>query len=258
MAVREEQIPLTERAKRFLAGHGGNAETAIAALLKDNLSYRVKLRAARDSAPYKPDDSLVQENEQLRGENDRLAALVPASGAVILTGDDAMAWPKYKALNLAPDKITAALTERDTLATQLANRSRREIAVDAAEKLGYKPTVLADLITTKGLHVEMKDVTEKQDGKSVTTKVPHVRPAADEKAAFETLEAYVGRELKDYLPALTAVAAGEEVEGESDEDLVGAGKGGVEFPAQRNGRAPITPSRDKQLDRARSTGEYAF
>jgi hypothetical protein len=48
--------------------------------------------------------------------------------------------------------------------------------------VGYNPKVLTDQVALRKLHLELKDVTEKVDGKDVVKKVPHVRPAADDKA----------------------------------------------------------------------------
>jgi hypothetical protein len=273
MAGTGTQITSAERAKRFLAQHGcgptgkpedvySAAERATAVLMKDNHKYRERLRAATGGSPYKPDEALTAENTELRSENERLESLVPPAGATILTGTDAEAWTKFKALNLAPDKVTEAIKERDTLKSDLATRERQDMIAKAAEDLGFKPSVLVKVAAAEGLHIEFKDVTEKVDGKNVVTRVAHVRKAKDEKAELVPLEQFAETELKDYLPALQAVDDEEVGDGDEEETTVRATRrapvGGVEYLEQRKGggRVSNAPSKEKLVEAARATGEY--
>lgn len=249
-----ERISITERAKRFLARHAGNAEAAVSELLRDNKKLRDERRTIRESGPYRPDESLQRENAELQTENERLSGLIPPVGAVVLTGDDATAWPKFKALNIAPDKIAEALKERDTLASQVADRDRKDVITRAAEELKWKPTILAKIASAEGLHLEFKDVNQTVDGKQSKVSVPHVRLAKDEKATLEPLAEYAKRELKDYLPALRTTDIADEESEDTD-----AGGGGVEYLEQQKGGGPPTPpNREKLAAAARASGDYVM
>lgn len=260
-----DQVTASERAKRFLAGHGcgptgkpeeifAAAERAVAVLLKDNLKYRERARANKGDTPYKPDEQLAADNADLRAENERLAEQVPPAGAVVLTGEDATAWPKFKALGLAPDKITEAIGQRDELQSKIAGRDREDVIRRAAEALGFKSSVLVKIAAAEGLHIEFKDVAEKDaDGKTVTTSVAHVRKAKDDKAALVPLAEFADAELADYLPALRTEDAAEPA-GEPKQ----RGAKGVEYLEQRKGGGTIrtAPSHDKLVEAARATGDY--
>lgn len=249
-----DTITLAERAKRFLASHGGVAEAAVSALLRDNRKLRDERRQLREQSPYRPDENLSRENAELQAENERLSALVPANGAAVLSADDAALLGKFKALNLTPEKVAELQKEHATLTTRIAERDRGDVMTRAAESLKWKPTTLAKVAKAEGLHVEFKDVSETKDGKTTKVSVPHVRPASDEKAALEPLADYAKRELGDYLPALRTEHAGEgEEEGEDD-----AGKGGVEFIEQEQSGKPGVPNREKLAAAARQTGDYQF
>lgn len=247
---------LAERAKAFLASHGGDAEKAIAKLLTENFKYRQTIRdgaGAGGDSPYKADETLRRENEELSRENERLAALVPAVGAVVLTGDDAVVWPKYKALNLAPEKITEAVKDLGELKTKVATHERESVIARAAEDLGLKASVLTKVVGAEGLHLEFRDVATKgDDGKTVTKSVPHVRDAKDDKAAFKPLADALESELADFAPSLRADGAAR-----PDAD---AADTGVEYVEQKKGGGPLNPgpSHDKLVENARATGEFAF
>jgi hypothetical protein len=274
MAAPSSQLTSTERAKRFLAQQGcgptgkpedvyAAAERAVGVLLKDNHKYRERLRSAESGYPYKPDERLQTENNDLRSENERLEGLVPPAGATILTGPDVEVWTKFKALNLAPDKVTEAIKQRDELQARDAQRTRDDAVRQAADDLGFKPSVLVKVAKAEGLHIEFKDVTEKVDGKNVVTRVAHVRPAKDEKADLVPLEQFAENELKDYLPALLADDV-EEAGGESDEEVQRpairrtTAVAGVEYPVQRKGGGAVrtTPSHEKLVETARASGDY--
>lgn len=220
------------RVSRFLIRYGGDAKRGVKALLAENARLKQQLKDQKDS-PYRADEALKSENERLERENEELAAKLPSADAVILTGDDAKSWPAFKALGISADKAKEALKERDTLKAELAERDKEKLIATAAEKVGYNPKVLADQVALRKLHVEMRDVTEKVDGKDVVTKVPHVRPANDDKATLEPLTAYAERELAEYMPLLKAqpgtngTGAGQQPTGPAYPEQRGTGGGQV-------------------------------
>lgn len=237
---------LQERAKRFLASHGGDAEKAVSALLRDNLKYRERIRGGSDGA-YKPDETLREENRNLNAEVERLQGMIPAAGAIVLTGDDATAWPKFKALNLAPDKISEALKETDSLRAKITERDKADVLTRAADAMGYKPSAFVKIAAAEGLHIEFKDVQVKDDDKTVTKSLPHVRKANDEKASLELLDTYAERELGDYMPAL-----------KTETEPTTKPAAGIPFPSQKPGGKESRPVQDKEklVEAARATGEY--
>lgn len=247
-----DNLTLAERAKRFLAQHGGVAEAAVSALLRDNKKLRDERRTLREQSPYRPDENLQRENAELQAENERLSGLIPAAGSVVLSGDDAAAWPKLKALNLSADKLTELVREHGTLAARIAERDRQDVVARVAETMKWKPATLQKIAAAEGLHLEFKDVSETKDGKTTKVSVPHVRLAKDEKAALEPLKDFAARELKDYLPALRAAEGGADEEEETTE------AGGVEYIEQSNSSRPAAPSREKLAAAARATGDYAL
>lgn len=245
-----------ENVTRFLSRYGGDANRGIKVLLTENAKLRAKIRDAKDS-PYKADEALREENQRLERENEELASKIPATDAVILSGDDAKAWPAFKALGVTADKAKEALKERDELKAKLAERDKEKLIADAAELVGYNTKVLTDQVSLRKLHLELKDVTEKVDGKDVVTKVPHVRPAGDDKAALEPLTTYAERELADYLPLLrtqpTNSTGSQEQSGNTRSHV------GPVYPEQRSRGSSSTQGtfdKNKALEQARATGDY--
>jgi hypothetical protein len=182
---------LKEKVTAFLAKHGGNAETAVTELLSDNQRYRAQLRDARNGAdPYKPDARIVElegENQRLEAEVDRLGLLIPQQGDVVLKGDDAKAWPLFKAIG-KPEDVKKQLDELPRCGPRCPTRQRKGGAAEAAALLKWNPDATAGLVLDKGLVVSLVDGKDK-DGKAI--KVAHVRPKDDEKAATVPMEDWV-------------------------------------------------------------------
>lgn len=205
--AKKTRLPIGERVKTHLLRHSGNAEQAVIELLTAHDRVSDQLRTLRDNpASAQADPALRAENERLEDENARLTGLIPAAGAVVLSADDAAKWAAFTKLGKKPEEIEAALKKTVDLEGQIATRDRNTSIAEAATLGGFKPSVLTDIANRAGaeLHIELRDVTEKVDGKDVQKKVPHVRKRADDKAQLEPLATYLDRECKDYLPALKA------------------------------------------------------
>jgi hypothetical protein len=61
-------------------------------------------------------EELEGENQRLEGEVERLGLLIPQQGEVVLKGDDAKAWPLFKAMG-KPEDVKKQLDELPTLRT---------------------------------------------------------------------------------------------------------------------------------------------
>lgn len=227
-------------------------------------------------------DRLLRKNRELREQVSEFEEHQPADGAIVLSKDDAAVYEEFKKLNLKPADITAAIAERDTLKAKDTERSDEEKYADAAEALGYENVALfTRMLKREGLHLEFRDVREKtDDGKTVVSKIPMVRPSKDDKAALEPLNDYLEREMPEIVPVLQSEPASDGESEELDgEELSGVGaaatRGGREFasrrPTEATGgvRIPVTrgarPSTgaaredrrlDERLEQKRAAGGY--
>lgn len=163
---------------------------------------------------------LARENYKYRSNIRELKERVAPDGSVILEGDEAKAYEAFTALEKSPEQMKEALERLPTLESDLSTLRQEQVVGMAANSLSYKASVLSDLITSKGLEVEMREVEVEGEKKPVA----HVRAKGDEKAKWEPLGEHAERNWEDYLPALK--------QGKSD-------KAGVLYPDQNGeGKAP--------------------
>lgn len=188
MPPMEDEIKdLTEQVKRLVARENGDHSKVIEKLLTENHDYRERHRTDKEKI-----DAFENKTKD----------------SVILTGDDRKLWEGLKALNLKPEEITTAITERDDLKGKHGELSQQLLVRDVADKLGWKPTVLNDVVTLKKLAIEDRDAEVEVEGEKKTVKLPHVK-AGDK---FVLLSKYAEDNLQDYLPALRkSVEEGDEV-----------------------------------------------
>lgn len=185
-----------------LQQYGGDAirmADRVAELERENYRYREQKR------------DLTTEMTTLKGKQ------VP-EGAVVLTGADVTAYEAYAALG-KPDEVKARLTERDTLAAEVAATKREKSLAEVAEAAGWNPAPLKRIGADR--EYELRDATA--DGKAV--KVPYIKDGD----TFKPLAEYAASEWSDVLPALQASG-----NGQSNGNGGGQG-GGVTYPAQRGG-----------------------
>jgi hypothetical protein len=195
-----------EKVTAFLARYGAPTDnaavnSAVTALLTDAHKYRERLRTAGEG-PYKPDARITELEGELReaeAEVGRLGALVPAQGAVVLKPEEAKDWDIFKALGKADD-VKKQLEELPALRTTVSTAERSKQASDVARLLGWVPEATAEVLG-KGLVVSLVDG---KNAKGEAVKVPHVRPANDEKAATVPLTDWVKTNAAHLTPALTA------------------------------------------------------
>jgi len=136
---------------------------------------------------------------QLQAANARVAELsgrVPAEGAVVLAGDDARAWGKYRGLG-KPDELKTQLEERAELSGKVSRFERAAVISAVAEASGFNAKVLGTL--AGDLEFEVADETVK--GKPI--KVAYVKEG-DKKTA---LDKYAESNWGDFLPSLKPASA---------------------------------------------------
>ena len=133
---------------------------------------------------------LVRENYKARVKLRELKARLE-SGALVAK-EDAEALEEYRKLG-SLDEIRARLAKADELQGQLEGLEWEQKAREAAEVVGFKPSVLAELARPKGLTFEIREM----EGSKTAFVI-----AAD---GTETeLAAFAETHLKEFLPALKA------------------------------------------------------
>lgn len=148
-------------------------------------------------------------------------------GSVLLSKTDKEELDKFRALGKL-DEVTVKVKEHSDLKSAADKTQSEKLYGEAAELASYKPSVLTDIISSKGLLVELRD--ETVDGEK--KKVPFVRENKEGSESTRLTE-YVEKNLKDYLPALTATEGGSSGSG---------GGGGVTYPRTGGGNGSPTAS----------------
>jgi hypothetical protein len=167
---------------------------------------------------------LFQENHQYRERIRQLEQQLPGEGAVVLSGDQALAWQAYQGLG-APTDVQQRLTAAEQAQNELAGLRRAEQIRGVAEAAGYRPTVLERL--AEGLEFEVRE--EQRDGQ--TARVPYVVTKSEQGEQRTPLADYAQQHWADFLPALSAQQQQQPPQG-----------GGVTYPRQQGGGQPATSS----------------
>jgi len=194
-----------------MAGEGDNDSTA-------------RLEAAMTSLLKKQDGDhslvilkLLEENYGLRGDKrvlkdklEKAEAGVP-EGSVVLTGDDVVMFDGFKELGKL-EEVKTLVGQVPELQGELDKRDYAVLVGKAAEAVSFNATVLGDLVGAKGLTIEMKqvEVEIEKDGKKEKVKENRPFVKAGEKGELTDLKLFAESNLKDHLPSLTNVEAGNE------------------------------------------------
>src|SRR3954471_7062033 len=149
--------------------------------------------------------------ESVRQRDEKIATLttnqIPAD-AVVLTGDERKTWEKFKTLQLPIDKVEAKLKRADELETTVGNDQRLKLVGEVAGAAKFNRDVLAPLLETNQLDVEVRSVTVRDNaGKETAEPTAYVRKRGDQNATWEKLSEFAERDgspLKPFLPALKA------------------------------------------------------
>jgi hypothetical protein len=173
----------------------GTVERALEVLAGENYEYR----------------------DQLRTQGEELAALrtkVPADGALVLTADQKKTWDAIVATNVPLDKVAERIKRAGELEAEQAKAAFDKLVETGASSVKFNAEVLKGLLTDKGYTLELRDTIV--DGK--TSKIPFIRKANDQNAAWEQLTVAAEKDFKAYLPALKTLPQG---------GTGGAGSGGT-------------------------------
>lgn len=149
-------------------------------------------------------NDLERDNRQYRQEKiPELEKKIPGEGAVVLTGDEAKAYPALKELTSfgTAAEIKAKLDQGETNSAELADLKRKESVRLAATAAGYKDSVLLKLPGAEKLKFETKQETVNEDGKTKQVDVAYVT-GSGEGATPQKLTEYAEKEWSDFLPSL--------------------------------------------------------
>lgn len=183
----------------------------------------------------------------------------------LLTKEEAAAYDAFVELKLKPEEVKAMAADYGKLKAKDDERAAEEKFADAAEALGFENIpALTRWLTREKLVLDFKDqrVEEEQDDgskKKVLKRMPYVRPAEDEKAAFVPLEDYIEEQVPEFVAVFKTKPESDDDEGEveggeSDEldvsraardaEIRVRGKSGVRVPATRSARTDNGGSKD--------------
>ena len=176
--VTVDPAAIAREVQKALAANGGDAKEV---LVRQNVKYRARLAA-------------------LEAELKAAKEQAPADGSVVLTPEQAKTWAAFEALKLEPDKITAALTERDALKLSNEKRERSDRIREAAEATGYKPSVLEAI---RGVDELKFETVSEKNAKDEAVRVAYVT-GTEQGAQRKKLTDYVQEKHPDLLPALAA------------------------------------------------------
>lgn len=212
----------------------GSAENALAVVMGQNLTYETQ--AETDQTTIRDLRTKVPDPEKM--------VVLPKERAELLN--------KYETLKLTPEQVTAAVAERDTLKGTVSTHSIEKLSREGAPAIGFDPDATADLVASKGLHLELREVeveVEKNGKKEkVKQRHPFVRPAADDKAQLvplteyaKTLPAFEQRALKA-APTTPQTSTGIPYVEQRPAATTGSGDAVGEFLTTRNQRAQNRPT----------------
>lgn len=178
----------------LLDPQGGDGSGTPAPVVPDPAEGFKALLAKNNNDAMAMAERLHRENYGLRQKNKALKSSVPEEGAVVLKGDDAKKWAKFRELG-DPAEVKASLESGKVAAQKLEGIGRAETYRKAATLGGYSPEVFADLAESKGFSIEIAE--ETRDDKVV--EVAFVKGEGDSRTP---LKKFVESHLSSYLPAL--------------------------------------------------------
>lgn len=178
------EVDIDEVVAKIIGTKGnGDAATALSEIMVENYGLRRK-------------------NADLRTTNDELTKKAIPEGSVVLSGDDLKVWETYKTLG-KPEDLQKTIDTSKELEGKYTTLLQDGIIRDAAASLGYKPTVLGDLVKVRGLQVEIVEVETEDNGNKVKKPTPVVKL---ESGNVKPLGELITENFSDYLPALQVEA----------------------------------------------------
>lgn len=171
----------------------GGESKAMYRMLKELLNSGVpKPEAERVKSEFVSDNFRLREKlRQTRKELDDTRKKIPGEGTVVLTKDQVKLWEGFQKIGKSPEELTGMLSEAETTA-------RATRAAEAATALQWNPDVLQDLVSSKGLVIEMRETKVGTE----TKRLPHVVIVKDGVTTATRLDE--ADSLKPYHAALSA------------------------------------------------------
>ncbi len=193
---------------------------------------------------------LLAKNKELEAENTSLKAAAPKDGAKTISKEDAELLETYKALG-KPAELKTVVKEHGEFKVKVQEHEEEESFKTAAKALEFENIpALTRWLKREGLHLEFREEAGRdEEGARITKKVPFVRPKTDDKAPLESLDAYITREVPEFVDTFKSAPAheeGEEDDGEERERPAPA-TGGIRIPATRSAGNGSGMGREKKI-----------
>lgn len=160
---------------------GGDASKALSAMVEENYELRTK-------------------NRNLKAENDSLKQTKP-EGSLTLSKEEVAAYERYKALG-KPEDLEKNLKDAVEIANQLQAANEEKKISSASSMFGLKANVLKDLLSAKGVSLELTEI-DVTDDKGATSKKPSAFVVKQD-GSKARLDDYVKSDLADYQASLIA------------------------------------------------------
>lgn len=174
------EVDLSAIVSGILQKHNGNSESAISTLISENYQLR-------------------QDKRKLREDLDQQKTKTPEEGSLVLSKDESKIFNDYKTLGSIED-ITKKMDNLTQVQTELDTLKFEGVIRDAASAHNYKPTILTDLVKSRGLKVEMGSVEVEEEGKKINKSSAFVIDSSNNKVK---LDEYIQKNLPDYSEVLT-------------------------------------------------------
>jgi hypothetical protein len=227
----------------LIARSNNDARLALRTLSEDNYQYRRTLRSLKKKVA-----ELEKRPELKQGEQ-------------VVAGDRLKLLQDFEALQVKPEDVKTALSERDDLKTKDTERKQFDTIVRGVKPLRMNPEVLADLIRTRNYQFETHEVeVEDEEGKKVAVNVLHLRKADTD--GWSPADKFAEKELKGYLPALRVNGDEDGEESENDEEAEDSAREDDErprrrpFPKQASGTGSRAPRDSKDVVTKHIQGRY--
>lgn len=202
------------------------------------------LREIKEAGSKGPDASKVAD---LTGDNFKLRRKLAEArrgavpeGAVVLSGDEAKAWAKYREIDPDPSNLRKRVEAGEAAVGEASGFRKAEVGREAAALMGYRENLFSKLARADGLDLVIVD--QQKDGKAV--RVPHVKGEGDKTTP---LADYAEAHWKEELPLLAA-----DTDKRSPRTTTPAPFRGENVPDPRRDTDPLTNERAAQA----ATGRY--
>ncbi len=230
----------------LIARNGNDQRAALRTLSEDNFQYRRTIRKLKQQIEDLSKRPVLKEGEKIVG------------------ADRAKTLEDFEALKVKVEDVKNGLSERDTLKNKEAERKHAEAIATGVKPLRMNAEVMADLIRTRSLQHELRDVEIEDEvtGKTVTASVLHLRKADGDN--WSPANKFAEKELKGYLPALRLSDDDESEESANDEAADASHRDDDDqprhrpFPKQASGAGSKAPRNSADVVDKHIRGRYTL